>query len=232
MKTFTCIIIEDEFPARTLMMNYIERCEDLELAAVFKNPVDALQYVTMNPPDIILLDIQMAEMSGMEFIRKLTVPTSIILTTAYQEFALEGYELDVVDYLLKPISYERFLRAIKKVQSRIKDNVPPDPGYRVIKSGHSLYRVRHSDICYVEGMREYVRYHTKDSWYMELVSMKYLEESLPFPMFKRVHKSYIVNIDYVSSIHTGYLMVNDIKVPIGQTFRDAVSNWFNNNSTG
>jgi DNA-binding LytR/AlgR family response regulator len=186
--------------------------------------------VEKHSPEIVLLDIQMPEFSGLEFIKRLEKPVNIILTTAYQQFALDGFELDVVDYLLKPISYERFLKAINKVRSRQIGTSTAGPGERLIKSGHSIYRVRYSDIQYIEGMREYVRYHTSDSWYMELVSLKHLEESLPFPMFKRVHKSFIVNLRYASSLHTGYMMINERKIPVGLTYRHEVSDWFNKNN--
>ncbi|MDR2954715.1 MAG: LytTR family DNA-binding domain-containing protein [Prevotella sp.] len=191
--------------------------------------------------DILLLDIQMPEITGLEFARSLKNPPAVIFTTAYSEYAVESYELDVVDYLLKPIAFPRFLQAINKVIER-KGNYTPNTTPRIeqvtlpaekveeesiiIKSGYKLYKINYSDLLYIEGQREYVTFHTTKQRITTLYSLKNLEEELPSSHFKRIHKSYIVSIKNIELIDKNILHIADKKLPIGNSYKDELMKIF------
>lgn len=224
---WTCIIVDDEYPARVLLQEYISKIPDMELKGVFKNPIDALAFLSSTQTDIMFLDIQMPDLNGLELIKTLKNKPGIILTTAYSEFALESYELDVADYLLKPISLPRFMQAINKVKERLRPPVTAaSPGesktYLYIKADHKIHRVPADDILYIEGLREYVTYFTRTGKIIALESLKKLEETLPEGKFLRVHKSYIINSDAVKSLYGNSLIINDKNIPIGHSYRDTV----------
>ncbi len=222
--TWNCIIVEDEFPARRLVANYIEQKHDLSLLSEFRDPLAALEFLDNQKADIIFLDIQMPTLSGLEFIKRMPRPAAVILTTAYQDFALQGYDLQVTDYLLKPFSYERFEQASDRAISQLKAGLI-SARTRNVKSGSEHYRINFADICYIEGMREYVRYHTHNTSLMELISLKALEDELPSPDFKRIHKSYIVNRNHINSFDSSEIKVCHATVPVGKTYRNEVQEW-------
>ncbi len=235
MKKFTCIVIDDEELSRNLLENYIGRVSSLELIAKFKNPVEALATLAEDDVDIMFLDIQMPELTGTEFLRTLSDPPAVIFTTAYNQYALEGFELSATDYLLKPFNFTRFLKAVNKATELIKlrrnaketslaethGNEVHDE-YLLINASRKLHRVHLKDIEYVQSDKEYVIYFTKQEKIMALGSLKSLEEELPSADFIRVHKSYIVAKDRVRSIEGNQINLEEIKIPIGGTYREAI----------
>ena len=222
-----CIIVEDEFPARRLMANYVNQTPELVLLGEFRDPTAALEFLQNQKADIIFLDIQMPTLSGIEFIKQMPRPAAVILTTAYQDFALQGFELQVVDYLLKPFSFERFAQANKRALDQLNAGLIFTKD-RNIKSGTEYHRIKLDDIKYVEGMREYVRYHTSGNTLMELISLKALETELPFPAFKRIHKSYIVNRTHINQFDSSNITIDNNSLPIGKTYRNEVQEWLAN----
>lgn len=223
-----CIIIDDEQLARTLLENFIQKISSVDVVGIYKNPSDARPAIEQGLVDLIITDIQMPGTLGSEFIKTLDNPPLVIFTTAYKDYALEGFELDAVDYLLKPFSFERFEKAIGKALSyfelKNKELSSPDlkADYLTIKADHKLYKVHYTDISYIEGMREYVSFHTTTGRITALMSLKYLENNLPKSIFVRSHKSYIVNKHLVQALEGNQLLIKDKQIPIGQMYRDEV----------
>ena len=237
MKTINCLIVDDEEPARNLVENYIQRLPHLKLAGKCSHPLEAMQVLQEVPVDLMFLDIQMPELTGVEFLKTLSQKPLVIFTTAYKEYAIEGYQLDVVDYLLKPFRFERFLQAVNKAGGLLKakdsETSPPEPppsegkpqhpkDYILVKSDFKVFRIFHRDILYVESMKEYVAYHTNAGRTLSLGSLKNLERELPADQFMRVHKSYIVNKGRVSTLEGNRLHVGEVKIPIGSSYREKV----------
>lgn len=235
MTKFTCIVVDDEELSRDLLENYIGRVSSLELVAKFKNPVEALTNLAEHDVDIIFLDIQMPELTGPEFLRTISNPPAVILTTAYNQYALEGFELSVTDYLLKPFSFARFLKSVNKatelielrrnaISGSLAESQPNEIAkeYLLINASRKLHRVYLKDIEYIQSDKEYVIYFTREEKIMALGSLKRLEEELPSADFIRVHKSYIVAKDRVRSIDGHQLNLSDIKIPIGGSYRNKI----------
>jgi DNA-binding LytR/AlgR family response regulator len=231
-KNIRCLIVDDEELARTLLQNYTGRLPNLEVVASCANPIEAMSVLQQQHIDLLFLDIQMPELTGIEFLRTLTHKPLVIFTTAYSEFALDGYALDVTDYLLKPFSFERFLQAVNKaanlLQARTggspaaKEPETPAKDYILVKADHKVHRVKFDDIRYIQGMREYVAFHTPAGRLLSLNSLKSLEEELPPERFIRIHKSYIVAIDKIDTLEGNLVHVGKEKLPIGANYRDAV----------
>lgn len=223
-----CAIIDDEQPARKLIAEYIKKVPSLKLVGDFKNPMDAIANIATDQIDILFLDIQMPGLTGLEFIKTLNVKPNIILITAYSEYALESYDLDVVDYLMKPISFERFLRAVNKVlqnQSTLYSAIETEQeSYLIVKSNGQTHRVLANEITYIEGLKEYVTIYTDKTKIITLESLKNLETRLPELTFCRVHKSFIVNLKMVNSHSNHNLSLGTKKIPIGMSYRDEVLN--------
>ncbi|MFH6984907.1 LytR/AlgR family response regulator transcription factor [Marinoscillum luteum] len=225
---FNCLIIDDEQPARALIRTYVEKIPGLNILGEFKNPMEAISTISSKRVDILFLDIQMPGLTGLEFIRTLRHKPDIILTTAYSEYALEGYELEVTDYLMKPIAFDRFLRAVNKViqKKQAPSETPPTntSEHFLIKSDGQTHRIALTDILYIEGLREYVTFVLTDKKIIVLESLRKLETELPQEAFMRVHKSFIVNSHRVDS-HSGHdLTIGSKKIPIGASYRDDVLN--------
>lgn len=222
-----CLIIDDEQPARALIRAYVDKIPTLTVIGEFKNPLDAIQAISHHQVDLIFLDIQMPGLTGLEFIKTLQNQPHIVLTTAYSEYALEGYDLNVIDYLMKPITFERFLKAFNKVvakgQGKSSSHEQNDNLSNIlIKSEGQIHRIPLADILYIEGLREYVTFHLKSRKLITLDSLKKLESELPASTFLRVHKSFIVNKEKIGS-HSGHdLTIDSKKIPIGASYRDAV----------
>lgn len=218
-----CLIVDDEELARTLLQNYISRLPHLNLAGLCKNPPEALAYMQQESVDLLLLDIQMPELSGTEFLRSLPNRPLVIFTTAYPEYALEGYELDVVDYLVKPFSFERFVQAVQKAAERLKPNKSVAPDFLLVKSEHRKHRLKFDDILFIEGMREYVAFHMRSGGkILSLLSLKQLETELPNSGFIRIHKSFIAAIKGIQTLEGNQLVVEGGKLPIGANYREKV----------
>lgn len=230
-----CIIVDDEHPARVLLSNYLDKMPQLELVATCENAVQALQALQTHAVDLMFLDIQMPDLTGLELLRSLKLKPAVIFTTAYSEYALEGYQLDVLDYLLKPIPLERFVQAVNKAsdfvalkrQAQERSQNPSgttvsEKDHFFVSTGHKLERVRIAEILHVEGLREYVRISTKDKRFVTLASMKGLLEQLPKGKFMRVHKSWIVCLDKVEAVMGNSLEIAGKLIPVSKTYKAEV----------
>lgn len=236
MKKMNCLIVDDEELARNLVENYINRLSYLAVVGKCANPLEAMQVLQEQPVDLMFLDIQMPELTGVEFLKTLSQKPLVIFTTAYKEYALQGFELDVVDYLLKPFRFERFLQAVNKagkIKMHESKEAPPAPDtteevpneekdYILVKSDFKVFRIFYKDILFIESMKEYVAYHTPAGRTLSLGSLKRLEQELPADKFMRVHKSYIVNKGEVSALEGNQVHVGKVKIPIGTSYRERV----------
>lgn len=231
MKKIKCLVVDDEELARTLLENYISKLPNLELVGQCKNPIEAMAVLQEEEVDLLFLDIQMPELTGVEFLKILPKKPLVVFTTAYPDYALEGYTLDVVDYLLKPFSLDRFIQAIHKVDQRLHPPITSTPvasdlsnekKYILVKSEHKIHRILLEDILYIQSMREYVAYYTPEGRILSLNSLKKLEEELPEQQFIRTHKSYIVAIDKVKTLEGNLLHIGTEKLPIGANYKDVV----------
>ena len=227
--------MDDEELARTLLENYINRLPYLKLVGTCSNPIEALQLLQNQSVDLIFLDIQMPEMIGTDFLKSLSHKPMVVFTTAYAEYALEGFELDVVDYLLKPFPFERFLKAVNKASdlSKMKNqggsaSIISSEGsnlaknYILVKSEHKVHRIAYGDIRYIQSMREYVAYHTPKGRILSLGSLKKLEVDLPQSRFLRIHKSYIISKEKVATLEGNVVHIGEEKIPIGASYREKV----------
>ena len=235
MNELTCLIVDDEELARTLLENYISRLPYFKLAGKCSNPIEALQLLQHQSVDLIFLDIQMPEMIGTDFLKSLSHKPMVVFTTAYKEYALEGYELDIVDYLLKPFPFERFLKAVNKASDLWKlknkgesasilpsEESAAEKNYILVKSEHKVHRIYYHDIQYIQSMREYVAYYTSKGRILSLGSLKKLEVDLPQSQFLRIHKSYIISKAKASTLEGNMVHIGKEKIPIGASYREEV----------
>lgn len=235
MKKINCLVVDDEELARKLLENFISRLPHLELVGLCKNPLEAMQNFQEQTVDLMFLDIQMPELTGIEFLKTLPSRPLVVFTTAYPEYALEGYQLDVIDYLLKPFSFDRFVQAVNKASEwiRLKSNQTPatagigsstqiEKNYILVKAEHKIHKIFLKDILYIQSMREYVAYHREEGRLLSLNSLKRLEKELPADQFIRIHKSYIVAIDKVRTLEGNMVYVGKEKLPIGANYREEV----------
>lgn len=226
-----CIAIDDEPLALNKIEEYIRRIGYLNLVESFDNALDALTYLKNEKVDLIFLDIQMEELTGIQMMEALQIKPKVILTTAYDEYALKAYELDVCDYLLKPISFQRFLQASEKVydllfpEKQIENIVTEynpneiSKGFFFVKNGSLTQKINFDDILFVEGMRDYLRIWTINEKIMTLLSFKKLDEALPSNSFIRIHKSYLIAIDKIESIERNRVLIAKQRLPIGESFK-------------
>jgi DNA-binding LytR/AlgR family response regulator len=224
-----CLIVDDEQHALDILLHYIQQTPLLQLVASTTNPIEALQVVATQKVDLIFLDIQMPELSGIDFIRSINGKCKVILTTAYPEFALEGYDLDVVDYLLKPIRLPRFLTAVQKAATALNntntESVKEQPAddYIFVKteSKGKLLKIELADIDYIEGMKNYIAIYTGGKKTLVYTSMKEMEERLPSRRFMRVHKSFIIAIDRITGIEGNRVLLKGITAEIvaGESYK-------------
>ncbi len=219
----SCIVIDDEPLARDGIKDYVKKVSFLALVGEFKNAVEATSFIEEHPVDLIFLDINMPKINGLDFIRSLAEPPKVIFTTAYREFATESYELDAVDYLLKPISFERFFKAVNKAFELFQsDESQEGKDHFFIKVDGKIKRVLNKDVLYIEGMKDYVKVYLKDnSSLMTLVSLKQMERALP-DEFMRVHRSFIVSLDKVDEIEGNTLKMKACDVPMAPNLRAEV----------
>jgi two-component system, LytTR family, response regulator len=232
--THTCIIVEDEPLARSLMENYIQKVPYLDLIQSFSDPLKALEFLRDNSVDILFSDIQMPEITGITLLKILQKKPLIILTTAYSEYAIEGYELDVLDYLLKPITFERFLKSVEKASLRLNlTNLKSDEivlgnsisnavqPFIFVKDGTKLVKIKLSDIMYIEGLKDYVSIYTPTQKIVSLQTLKALEIQLPEKQFIRIHNSYIVALEWIEAIQREKIQIGKVFLPISDTYRKA-----------
>ena len=218
MKTIKCLVIDDEELARELLKNHIEKVDFLELVADYESPIHAMQVLKDNAIDIIFLDIQMPDLKGTDFAKMIDPKTKIIFTTAYSEYALEGFDLNALDYLLKPITFERFLQAVNKVniEASSQENTI------TVKSGYDLHKLKLDEITHIESDSEYVIFHTAAIKIMSYQTLKSLEKSLDPSIFIRVHRSFIVNKRKVTGLKGRDLLISELKIPVSDSYYETV----------
>ncbi len=214
-----CIIVEDEPLALERTKGYVEKLPFLNLTATFDNGVDALLYLKNNKIDLLFLDINLGELSGIQMLEAAKPECAVIITTAYHEYALKGYELNVTDYLLKPFTFERFFQAVEKAKLFTTKQDSGEIKYIFIKTEYRLEKIMLQDILYIEGMRDYRRIFLKDKDIMTLQTFKELEEMIPAHVVCRVHKSYMVGIDKIESIEKERIKIGSIRIPVSETYK-------------
>jgi two-component system LytT family response regulator len=217
-------IIDDEPLAVQLLKGYVEKTKGLDLVYAGSNVFEVLDLVRDKKVDLVLLDIQMPELTGIQFMKIAGQQCRIILTTAYSEYALEGYEYAVTDYLLKPFSYERFLKAVEKLSANnpVANAGPQQPDHIFIKSEYKLVRINFSDILYIESLRDYISVHTADKQkIMSLESLRNMEALLPADKFMRVHKSYIVSLGKIKFVERNRIVIAGEYIPVGESYQAA-----------
>jgi DNA-binding LytR/AlgR family response regulator len=232
-----CIIVEDETLAQDVIKSHLSRIDRMELVGVYRTGPEAMEALRTMEVDVIFLDIRLPGMSGLHFLRGLTDPPLVVLTTAYAEYALESYEFNVIDYLLKPISFERFSKAVNKLLDGRLYALPgrpanpaaggglsslPQGDHIFIKSNSKFFRVNFSEIVYVEGMKDYLKIHTPDYTLVTHQTMNELERLLPARQFIRVHRSYLVATAQIRSIYGNSIELGKVTIPIGINYKEAV----------
>jgi two-component system LytT family response regulator len=228
-----CLIVDDEPLALHILEDYISKIPFLQLVKATTNPIEALTIVQEKGADLVFLDVQMPELSGIQFLRISNGKAKVILTTAYPQYALEGYELDVIDYLLKPIAFDRFFKAVQKAQTIMQpanNHVQAEPAQQprqdflsdfiFVKTEHKIQKVYLNDILFIEGLKDYISIFTPVERIITLQNMKKMEDALPSKYFIRVHKSYIVSVNKIDSIERSRIFISDKIIPVGDTYRD------------
>jgi len=228
---YNCLIVDDERPALKLLVAYIAKLPHLHLAASCENAMQAIAALQANKIDLLFLDIQMPDLTGLELLKVLKEKPQIILTTAYREFAVEGFALDVTDYLVKPFSFERFVQAVNKGTEQINQKISKPSSAKIapntavendhffVRTNYKMERVKLKEILYVESMREYVSIHIKDRRYVTHQTMNRMEEELPAGQFIRVHRSFIVGLNHIQAINGNMVIIEKKEIPIGGNYR-------------
>jgi len=231
------IAIDDEPLALQLVSGYIEKTPGLNLAGSFDNPLDAIEFLNNEAVDLIFVDIQMPDLSGLEFTRSLARGPKVIFTTAYEKYALEGFRLDVIDYLLKPFSYEEFLKAVQKavrlikLEKEVPEQVDTNNEFLFLKSDYKIRRINFNDILYIEGLKDYVKVfiHGSDKPVLSLITLKALEAKLPEAKFMRVHRSFIVNLERIDTIERSRIVFGKTYIPVGEQYKDKFQEFLDRN---
>jgi two-component system, LytTR family, response regulator LytT len=236
--TIRSIAIDDEPLALQLVAGYIQKTPFLELVATFDNPLEASEFLEKESVDLIFLDIQMPHLLGTEFARMTGESTKIIFTTAYSQYALQGYKLDVVDYLLKPFGYEDFLNAANKARKRIsaekaerKTEITANDDYLFLKSEYKIRRINFNDIIFIEGLKDYIKVFVKNEEkpILSLSTLKAIEDKLPAEDFMRVHRSYIINLRQVNTIERGRIIFGKTYIPVSDQYKDKFQEFLDKN---
>ncbi|CAM1367537.1 DNA-binding response regulator [Tenacibaculum soleae] len=217
-----CVIIDDEPLAIKVIKNHLQEFKNIVIVDTFNNPIEAMHTIESNKIDVIFLDINMPKMSGLEFLRNTKIKPHVIITTAYREFAIEGYDLDVLDYLVKPIPFPRFLKTINKLTQRIQSN---NTDIEITKNSHiflkvdkKLVKIKHNDILYIESLKDYIKVTTTENNYVVHKSLTSITEELPSEYFLRIHRSYTIASDKVNYIEGNSLNINNKRIPIGRKY--------------
>lgn len=218
--SINCIIIEDEPLALERTKSYVLKLPFLNLLTTFDNGIDALVYLKSNKVDLIFLDINLGELSGIQLLETGNINCEVIIITAYQEHALKGFELNVTDYLMKPYSFDRFLLAVNRAQDNLSKGIKENQkDFIFIKTEYRLEKIALNEILYIEGMRDYRRIHTIHKKIMTLQTFKELEQEIPANIISRVHKSFMVSIAKIESIERDRIKIKDVLIPISETYK-------------
>jgi DNA-binding LytR/AlgR family response regulator len=222
-----CIIVEDETLAQQVIQSHLDKIDTFELVGVCSNALEAKEILSKHHVDLIFLDIQLPGMTGLNFLRSLQNPPLVVLTTAYSEYALESYEFNVIDYLLKPVSFERFFKAVNKITEGKLFSLASQPKHKIsdhifIRSEGKFFRVNFSDIIYIESMKDYLKIHAKEFRLIAHHTMNDMEKVLPANKFIRVHKSYIVSTDSIKTIYGNSVETSKAVIPIGNNYKEKV----------
>jgi two-component system LytT family response regulator len=231
----SCVVVDDEPLALKLMADYVKKTPFLQLTEQTTDPMKALELVQQGVVDLLFLDIQMPELTGLQLMKIIGHKCKVILTTAYPDYALDGYEFDVIDYLLKPVTFDRFLVAAHKAKERLMTEPPvvahtpvvpaasaPTPGYIFVKTEYKIQKIDLADILFLEGLRDYVAIHTiTNGKILTLQSIRSFQEQLPESNFMRVHKSYLVALDKIQFIERNRIVISENYIPVGETYQEA-----------
>lgn len=222
MSKIKCIIIEDEPLAAKVLSDYISEVPFLELQKVFKDAILASEFLLHQDIDLMFLDIHLPKLKGMAFLKTLANPPSVIVTTAYHQYAIEGFNLNVTDYLLKPFEFERFLTAVNKVRAAHKGTSNEAKDFIFVNIQKRKVRIPFSEILYIESQREYIKIVTTRNEYISKMSTNEIEEMLPSDTFKRIHRSFIVSVNKIESYTAEMIEVNGVSIPIGRGYKDVI----------
>ncbi len=231
------IAIDDEPLALRLVSDYVTKTPFLELVAALDNPLDAIDFLSAQSVDLVFVDIQMPDLTGIEFVRSLESAPKIIFTTAYEKYALEGFKLNAIDYLLKPFSYEEFLKAAQKarkqaeLESGIPHSIEANNQFLFLKSEYKIRRINFNDILYIEGLKDYIKVYTigEDKPILSLNSIKSLEQKLPEEKFMRVHRSFIVNLERIEVIERSRIVFGKTYIPVSDQYKDKFQEFLDKN---
>ncbi len=232
------IAIDDEPLALQLVAGYIEKTPGLELVGKFDNPLDAFEFMNREAVDLIFVDVQMPDLTGLEFTRAIAKGPKVIFTTAFEKYALEGYKLNVVDYLLKPFSYDEFFAAVQKAlnllrleQKHHEEQIEANNEFLFLKSEYKIRRINFNDILYVEGLKDYVKVYLKNEPkpILSITTMKLLESKLPENKFMRVHRSFIVNLEKIETIERSRIIFGKVYIPVSDPYKDKFQDFLNRN---
>lgn len=226
----SCIIVDDEPSSQTVLKKFINDVDFLELKAVCSNSIEAIEELNKHKLDLLFLDINMPKISGLTFYKSLQNPPEVIFTTAYPQYAVDGFEVNAIDYLLKPFSFDRFFAAVNKVLEKrfASENKTDNANFILIKSNKILHKISTNDILYIEAFGDYVKVHLKDKYIMTNSTFTAVFESLPQSIFVRTHKSFAINFEKMDSIDGNQINIKNNKIPIGQTYRTEFLNYVNN----
>ena len=232
-----CIVAEDNLAHRLLISSYIEEHPDLVLEKVFDDSKEARKYLLTNKVDIVFADMEMPSMTGIEMVRGLPDPSYYIFITSHPQFAVESYEVNAGDYLIKPLDEEKFLVSVAKAKQRLesknaassKVEISSDNEYFVVRADYQYIKVKYSDILFIQAMEDFVKIQTVSECHIPMLSLKFIEENMPSSNFMKVHRSFLVNLDNINSLDTNEIKIRNHTVPIGQSFRDKVIERFTEN---
>lgn len=241
LKKIRCLLIDDEPLAREILKQHIGQVDALELSGICSNALEAISFLQEHQVDLLFLDIQMPQLLGTNFIRTLKNPPKVIFTTAYRKYALEGFELDAVDYILKPISFERFLKAVNKIlqsdlssqntASQVKENIPEQPNsFLYFRVDRKMVKVFFNEILFIEGLKDYIKIVTTSKTIVTKYVLSTLDEVLPSDEFLRIHKSYIIAINKIDSFNADCIEIAKHELPIGRLFKHDVNKVLNASS--
>lgn len=235
-----CIAVDDEPLALDIIESYVSKLPNLELVKTCSSATEAMQVLQEDKIDLMFLDIEMPELTGLQFLNIIQNQPLVIFTTAYPNYALEGFNQDAVDYLLKPIPFDRFLKAVNKAQARLHprhnnteqqtQNAPTEQDFIFVKADYKTIRVDLKDILWIEGLKDYIIIHTKDQKIITLLSMNKMIEKLPETKFLRVHRSYIVALQKIDSIEKSRIRIGEKEIPIGEVYKELFLKWVEENN--